>query len=106
MVSIWLKTICEQERSAYHKVNVGWAHWVTIQQLKKNTSWSVGWERVRSWLEAVEPVLALGKAGVGAIGAGGAATRRGRRGRNAREKGAGRTEKEKPNSGRSLLSAV
>ena len=32
---------------------------MTVQKLQQNTSWSISWQRVSRWLQAVEPVLAL-----------------------------------------------
>ncbi len=54
LAKIW----AERER-AYHEMDMGRSHWVSIQQFQQNTSRPIGRQRVRSRFQAVEVVLSI-----------------------------------------------
>lgn len=40
-------------------MNVSRSHWVTIKQFQENTGWSIGGQRVGSWVKTVEVILSV-----------------------------------------------
>jgi hypothetical protein len=45
---------------AYHKMNMSWSHWMTVQKLEQDTSWSICGQRVGSWLQTIEVIFSVG----------------------------------------------